>query len=179
MRHFITRLGLVAVLAALVVAGVAPVAAQDTAMTSVVCDSDLILSLYVAEYYFDYGKVVDEMMMADNAGDMMLPDLASFDKGQYAALFDSMMGMMDDTMGMTNSMMSEDQMKSLTDAMAMSMDDMTAMMGDAAMMEGMTTLVPAVVTGEAAECTALRAELNHFYTALAYSSAMMTESSGG
>ncbi|MCB9453705.1 MAG: hypothetical protein H6672_19930 [Anaerolineaceae bacterium] len=181
MRYLTIRLGLVAVVVALLSVGFFTVSAQDSSgdmmMGSVVCDSDLILNLYVAENYFGFGAVMDHMMMAEG-GDMMGLDLTTYDKGQYAGLFDTMMGMMDENMMAGSAVLSEEQMATVTEYMGMGMDGMMNMMGDAAMMDGMTTLVPAAVADEAPECTALRAELNLFYTAIAYSESMMMSSEG-
>lgn len=168
MRHFMVRFGLVAVVAAVLSVAVFTVSAQDDDMMgTVVCDSDLILNLYIAEYYFGFGQVMDSMMMAEG-GDMMGLDLAAFDKGQYAALFESMMAD-----SMMSGMLTEEQLASVSEYMGMGMDRMMEMMGSDSMMEGMTTLVPTAIADEAPECTALRAELNLFYTALVYSNSMM------
>lgn len=169
MRHFMVRFGLVAVVAAVLSVAVFTVSAQDDDMMmgTVVCDSDLILNLYIAEYYFGFGQVMDSMMMAEG-GDMMGLDLAAYDKGQYAEFFDTMMSMMPGSMILT-----EEQLASVSEYMGMGMDGMMEMMGSDSMMEGMTTLVTTPITDEAPECTALRAELNLFYTALVYSNAMM------
>jgi hypothetical protein len=170
MRTRVVLFALVIVL----VSSFAAVQAQDE-MMAVVCDSDLILSLYVAEYSFGFAAVHGQLMT--DMPDMALPDLASFDKGQFAPLFDSMMSMMSEDM--SGSMMSEDMMNGVVEAM--SMDQMALETAMAEMMpEGsddmmMTSLDVPTVADEPAECTALRDELRHFYTALAYSSTMMSQ----
>lgn len=164
----------VSLLAVALIAGFAFIApraahAQDE-MAKVVCDSDLILSLFTAEYHFDYAVVHDKMMMAAS-DDMMGVDLAAYEKGQFAPLFDSLMGMM--SSGET--MMDESVIQGIVDAMGMDMAAMDSMMMEM-MPEGsgeMAALVPLTVEGEAAECTALRDELRRFYTALAYTNMMM------
>lgn len=143
------------------------VRAQEGEMGSVVCDGDLILSLYFAEYDYNFAAVYDEMMVA--MPDMAMPGLDVFDKGQYAPLFDSMMTMMTEDMAMPESMMSEDMMTSVMEMMS----DETMMMEAMSQGEGMTELAALSVDGEPAECTALRTELHKFYTALAYSRQMM------
>lgn len=171
---------IVLALVALLVAAVAPISAQDDAMMEgVVCDSDLILSLYVAEYYFGYAGVADMMMMDENMMEGMVSS-SQFDKGQYAGLFDSMMSMMDDSMMMPG-MMTEEQMTGLMAALAMSDEEMMGMMSDSMMGDAdmMTTLSPAAIDGEPAECTTLRTQLHRFYTALAYQNMMMMDSSSG
>lgn len=134
--------------------------AQD-AMAKVVCDSDLVLNLYTAEYYLNFGAIRDELMK----GGMEGVDLAAIDKGAYAPAFDAMMGMMDSSMMMEGSAVSGDTAAAVVKALEMSPDEMMGMME---MPEGATALVPAAVDGEAAECTALRAELTGFYQALLY-----------
>ncbi len=114
-----------------------PSQAQDEMMTHV-CDSTLIALLYIAEY--DYGFTSMEM------------DLASFEKGQYAPLFDAMMMMEED---MSEDMMEEDMGEDMMEE------------GEMEMMEDMVMLTPAVIEGEDPSCTALRAELDAFlYTEL-------------
>jgi hypothetical protein len=178
MRNFVIRLGAVAIIAALAVGSVSSVFAQDDDMMgSVTCDSELILYLYIAEYYFGFADVLGGMMM-DEGSDMMALDLTVYDKGQYAALFDSMMSMMsDDDMMMSSVALSEEQMTTVAEYMGMGMDGMMSMMGDDAMMDDMTMLSSAMMD-EADECTALRAELNLFYTAIAYSNEMMMMEEG-
>lgn len=111
--------------------------AQDDMMTHT-CDSTLIALLYIAEH--DYGFHA------------MSVDVSTFEKGQYAPLFDEMMAMMgEEAMG----------------------DDMMAT--EEAMMGEMVMLTPGHVEGEDPACTALRDELDAFlYTTL--SEGMMMES---
>jgi hypothetical protein len=117
--------------------------AQDDMMLHV-CDSTLITLLYIAEH--DYGFQSMEM------------DLSTFDKGQYAPLFDAMMAMMEGEEMATEEAMMEDEM----------------MMEP---MEGMTMLTPGTIEGEDEACTALRAELDaYLYQVL---SAEMMEMEGG
>jgi hypothetical protein len=138
------------VLLALVVLGVGvfPALAQDTAMMHV-CDSTTILMLYIAEH--DYG--FHSMM-----------DVSTFDKGQYAPLFDAMMASMEEGDMMTEEPMGDDMMATEE-----------PMMGDTSM-EG-TMLMPLTVPDEDPECTALRAEVEaYLYSSL--SMGMMEDSMG-
>jgi hypothetical protein len=160
-----------ALLAALSLLALIPAQAQDAMAEKVVCDADLILSLYTAEYHFDYAAIHDAVMTAGMDSGF---DLAAFDYGQFTSLFESMMGMMQEDMSM--GMMDADAMTGLVGMMSMSMDDMATTMMES--MEGMdmsmyTSLAAVEVEGEAAECSALRANLRQFYTALAYQSGMM------
>ena len=138
-----TRIALLVVVLA-AVAGlvlIAPVTAQDEMMTHT-CDSTTILLLYIAEH--DYG--FHSMM-----------DVSTFEKGQYAPLFDAMMAMMEEEM----------------------METEEAMMEEGEMMEGdMMLLAPAVIADEDPACTELRAEVEgYLYTTLS-AEMMMEESSG-
>jgi hypothetical protein len=164
------------VLVLALVMGASGVLAQDTMMEhgTIVCDADLILSLYNAEYHFDYAAIHDKAMgMMDGA---MTPGfkLTDFDYGQFTPLFDAMSTMMDGDM--STGMMDETMMTGMVGMMSMSMEDMQAAMMAAApagtMMDGMTTLAAGDVAGEPAECTALRADLRQFYLALAGESLM-------
>src|SRR5688572_21746087 len=89
-----------------------PTQAQDEMMTHT-CDSSLIALLYIAEYHYDFHS--------------MSMDLATFEKGQFAPLFDAMMSMMEDD---TGAMM----------ATAEPMMDGEMMATAEPMMEGMTML---------------------------------------
>ncbi len=134
--------------------------AQD-AMEKVVCDSDLVLSLYTAEYYLGFGAVLGELATSG----MQVVDVSTIDKGAYAPAFDAMMGMMDESMAMENGAVSAEVIAEVVKAMGMPMDEMMGMME---MPEGATALVPVSVEGEPQACTDLRAELNHFYQSLIY-----------
>jgi hypothetical protein len=122
-----------------------PARAQDTMVH--VCDSTLITLLYIAEH--DYGFTSMSM------------DLSTFDKGQYAPLFDAMMAMMMEEEAMATE-------EAMEEEMAMEME----------MMEGMTMLTPGNIEGEDEACTALRAEVETFlYNTLSAEMMMMEEGS--
>jgi hypothetical protein len=121
------------------------VKAQDD-MTAHVCDSTLIALLYVAEYHYGFHSM--EM------------DLATFEKGQFAPLFDAMMSMMEDEMMATEEPMMEDMMATEE-----------AMMDD----EMMVMLAPAQIPGEDPACTGLRAELDAFLLTALKDDMMMEE----
>ena len=114
----------------LVIPFAVPASAQDMGM--IVCDSTLITMLYVAEHDFGYSPMMD---------------VSTFDKGQYAPLFDAMM------------MEEGDMMEEMTPEAMMEEGDMAEdeMMGD------MTMLAPGNIEGEPAECTELRASLDSFF----------------
>lgn len=130
-----------------------PTSAQETTPTTV-CDSTLMLLLYIAQH--DYGF-------------QSTSDLNIFDRGQYSLWFNNMMaeqaaaGSMEATAeaGDTGAVATAEAGD--TGAVA------TAEAGDTGSTTGSegtlsaTVLNPGVVTGEAAECTALRAELETFF----------------
>jgi len=131
MRQLITRFAVLCTVALLVLtpAFAHRTQAQDT-MTHV-CDSTLITLLYIAENDYGYHSMMDT---------------ATFDKGQYAPLFDAMMAAMDDSEMMAPT--EEAMMEAPTEAM---------------MMEGdMTTLTAGVVADEDPACTALRTDVEAF-----------------
>jgi hypothetical protein len=137
MRNRLVALCLALVFAASFVFALAapahPAAAQD--MEPVVCDSTLVLLLYVAEH--DYGF---ESMY----------DVSTLEKGQYASLFDSMMAM-------------TESMESTAEPMMEATPDMMTEepMGD----EMMTTLTPGTIAGEPELCTQVRGEVESFLVA--------------
>jgi len=131
----------------------------------IVCDSDLILSLYVAEHYFGFDGVM--AAVTSNSSTTMTPvDLTTLDKGQYAPLFTAPI------MAIPSTVMTQDQMQTAAGMMTMDetamMDQMASMMPSGTDMSGMTTLHSAAIAGEDASCTTLRSELNRFYTILAF-----------
>jgi hypothetical protein len=120
----------------LLLAVILPASAQDDSMEGMIhCDSTLISLLFVAEYSYGFHSMMD---------------VSTFDKGQYAPLFESMMSMMDDEM-MDEDMAADDEMME---------DDMAA--DDMMMEDDMMMLSPGVIEDEAAECTELRAEVEGF-----------------
>ncbi|MFN8527393.1 MAG: hypothetical protein U0670_02135 [Anaerolineae bacterium] len=136
------------VLALVVIGSMVGVTAQPAAqeMMTHTCDSTLIVLLYIAEH--DYG--FHSMM-----------DVSTFEKGQYAPLFDAMM--MDTSMG--DMMATEEAMMPSGDMMAT--EDASMMGGD------MMMLTTGNVAGEDEACTALRAEVEAFlYGALTASEVM-------
>jgi len=131
----------------------------------IVCDSDLILSLYVAEHYFGFDGVM--AAVTSSGSTTMTPvDLTTLDKGQYAPLFTAPI------MAIPSTVMTQDQMQTAASMMTMTetdmMNQMSSMMPPDTNMSGMTTLKSAAIAGEDASCSTLRSELNRFYTILAF-----------
>lgn len=122
------------------------VRAQDE-MTHV-CDSTTIMLLFVAEYEYGY-----EPMM----------DVSTFEKGQYAPLFDAMMSMMDDEM--MDEEMSDDEM-------------MDEDMSDDEMMDDMMMLSAPVIADEDPACAELRTEVEEWLYAHFEMGMMMMEDEG-
>jgi hypothetical protein len=157
------------------------VAAQDTtAPGTIQCDSDLILNLYVADRFFGFTRVRDQL--ATGGADVStFVDLNAINKGQYTPWFDaSMMGMIG-AAGSTETGVSPTTGIGLNDQQLGTVSS-TLMMDDASLQEMMNTtvtnmgvdtttftqLVPSAIAGEPAECSQLRTELNRFYNTVAF-----------
>jgi len=138
---------------------------QTGSTGSIVCDSDLILNLYVAEHYFGFDGVMSAAMSSSTDTSTMV-DVTTLDKGQYAALFAAPMMMTPSTMMTQDQMTAAAGMMTMDDASMMS--QMATMMPPGTDMSGMTTLSSAAIDGEDVACTNLRTSLNRFYTILAY-----------
>ncbi len=106
------------------------VSAQDDEMMLHVCDSTTILMLFIAEYEYGYVPMMD---------------ITTFELGQYAPLFETMMTMMADDLG-------DD------------MDDDTADDTDRGddMADDMMVLAPATIPDEDPACTELRTSVETF-----------------
>jgi hypothetical protein len=162
----------------LVVAGLAFTASRQAVRAQdkkIVCDADLILTLYIAENNFNYAAV-NGKLMADKEMAKMAMDSSKFDYGQFAPLFDGMMKAMGKDMMSPGVKMDEKMMKGMSDMMMMDAASMEKAMGEMMKdtdMSKMTKLVPATIQGEAKECTALRDHLRQYFTAYVYESSMM------
>ncbi|MBZ0289975.1 MAG: hypothetical protein K8I30_20290 [Anaerolineae bacterium] len=173
----LTRFVVVFTILSLVVVGVVPfAAAQDTApaVGTVQCDQDLILNLYIADRFFGFGSVRDQLM-ASGADASTMVDLNLINKGQYQPWFDSSMAMSASGTEMTTGLGLNDQHTSTVTSTLM-LDDASrqALMDSAAMSSGvdtttLTQLPAPSITGEAPECTQLRSELNRFFSTVAFS----------
>ena len=131
-----------------------PVVHAQDEMMSHTCDSTTIMLLFVAEYEYGY-----EAMM----------DVSTFEKGQYAPLFDAMMMMDEEMMEDGDEMMDDEEM----------MEDGEEMMGDdEMMMDDMMMLSPAMIADEDPACTELRTSVEDFLYAHFEMDMMMDESEG-
>lgn len=123
------------------------------------CDSDLILSLYIAERFFDFSSFNSQM-----SADTML-DLDSYDRGQYSSLFDDM--------DSSNAVVYSDETRSSISEL-MLMDDLAFELEMNTMGASETNLSEGFAE-EAAECAALRSSLRRFFNALAMSDVSMAD----
>jgi len=155
-------------MAIMVGGGVIPVAAQDDLVT---CDSDLILQLYIAEYYFNFAGLRGQLMDLGTYynfapfGTLTEVDLGQFDKGQYTPIFAELATMMGDDGMVASAMINQATATELMTMLPMTDDEMATMMGDD--MPADALLMPIMMTDEPAECQTLRAELRHFFTVVA------------
>jgi len=193
------RLGvIVSVLAVVAVLGFAIVQAQDATTSDLVsCDSDLILSLYVAERYLGYNDFRNQLS-ASGMDTTRLSHFSRFNYGQYRPLFDTFRsgaamgdlsstsgdaaateeaaGTTGDTLGQTwnrpGGQWDPNWMAGVSSAYML--DDATfdqnrqSMFPEGTDSSTISPLNPSSIAGEPAECTQLRNELNRFYRALAF-----------
>jgi hypothetical protein len=137
------------------------VSAQET--ESVTCDADLVLTLYVAQRFFDFDSFNSQL-----SSDTMV-DVDNFDKGQLTTLFDALA---------SNSSaleVSDATRASITDMLLMSDTDFDAHMSS--MMSGDATSLATGTVDEAEECAALRQTLRRFFIALAVSDVQLSSTS--
>jgi hypothetical protein len=175
--------------------GATPVApgASGQATGTVVCDSSLILDLYIAERYFGFTNAMSATASGGStganasastgsgsasasgvttnpkegtgAGVSATPDLTIFYKGQYAALFNEPMT------DAANMALNQGQMQNLVTTMSMDDDTLSAHLTSAIPADsdasGKTPLASVTIATEDPACTTLRGQLVHFFTALA------------
>src|SRR5260221_12719331 len=172
MRLSAPRLVLPSVISALLLGlSLSPALHVQAQAKKVVCDSDLVVTLFVGENFFGFGAVTDAMMQDKS---MKMVDLATIDTGQHTPLFEAMMKNMDSSMAVKGTSMSSTDMEAIGDMMDHPTD----------MMKGMdvskfTTLKPAKIAGEPAECTSLRTELSEFFSAIAIHGESMAPAMSG
>lgn len=128
---------------------------------SVNCDSDLILNLYIAESYFGFDQVRNQLM---GTTAMPMIDLTTINRGQFAPWFDANMAMA------TGSSLSDTQVTGLSGMLSMDDATLQSTFSNGAPAGTTTTspLIPLAVAGEATECAQLRTELNRFFQVVAY-----------
>ncbi|HEX2905255.1 MAG TPA: hypothetical protein VHO69_00235 [Phototrophicaceae bacterium] len=186
MKH---RLFVMVAIAILGVLALVPALAQDAAtpevgMGTINCDADLLLNLYIADRFFGYSAVQNQLMQGGMTGAV---DTAVFNTGQFGTLFTTSRGMQDPNTGlMTNSGWTTDQVTGLANSLsqdetAFSDSWNTAFGGDPAMANVMP-LPSSMAAGEAPECTQLRTSLYRFWQAVAlqdFSGGMTSSFSSG
>jgi len=134
-----------------------------------ICDSNLILDLYIAEHFFGFDGVMSAAM--NNTTNPMTPvDVTQLDKGQYAALFAAPITTVPPTVLTEEQIQSAASMMTLDDSTFM--NQMATMMPPGTDMTGVTTLTSAAVAGEEPACADLRHDLDRFFTIVAFQSLM-------
>jgi hypothetical protein len=159
--------------------------AQPAAQGSIMCDSDLLLNLYIANRFAGFDQF--QTRLSESGVDpATIVDLSQFNRGQFDPLFQGAetmpaaptAGTETTRFGMFD--LTEDQVNQVVDILALDEATFqTEFRNRVPMAEGaapVTDLVPGAVAGEAPECVQLRTSLNRFWTALAiedFSSGMM------
>jgi hypothetical protein len=137
--------------------------AQDaTAATGPVqCDYDLVLDLYVAERFFDFDQIRNQVM-GTGATPIPMVDLNVISKGQFTPWFSGDM--------VSGSVLTADQASQISNLLTMDDATLQSTLGSAAgtTTEGQPQLTPLTPASEPAECAQLRTELTRFYSVLAY-----------
>lgn len=163
-----------------------PAAAQADAPATgaILCDSGLLLNLYIADYYFNFADMRSLLLESGvnftfaQADDGSVLPLDAYAQGQYAPLFASLTttpALPEDTTAPPGS---SDRETGLLAALMMPAEEMQAAMA-ALLPPGESALLPAPpAIEEAAACAALRGELTHFYQAVAYYNLMSGPASG-
>jgi hypothetical protein len=148
--------------------------ADPAAQGGVMCDSDLMLNLFVADRFFSFSELQQDL--AQQAADpTTVVDLNQFNQGQFAPLFEGFAAMPE--AGIT---FSDEQRANILDILALDeatfQNEFRNRIPQDAAAAPTTDLAPSAVAGEAPECTQARNSLNRFWTALAiedFSSGMM------
>lgn len=155
MRTLTTRIATVLVLVALLAS--ASLFSRNPAQAQtkkVICDADVILSLYMAESYFNLDTILTKFAATPAGKEIPVVDIASLEKGQYEPLFAALKNTKPQTMVVDDKGV-EAILKELTAP-------------NNKMMDGSANILkPALIAGEPAECSVLRAQLNFFYTLVA------------
>jgi len=136
--------------------------------TSGICDSDLILNLYVAERFFGFDGVM-AIVMSSSTDTSALVDVSKLDKGQFAPLFAAPI------VAIPGTVMSQNQMQVVASMMTMDdsalMQQIMTIIPPGTDMSSVTILNSVSIAGEDPACTNLRRELNRFFTILAFQTA--------
>lgn len=134
---------------------------------SVTCDADLIMNLYIAERYFGFGAVSDQLRQTGWPGAI---NTSIYNYSQYAPLYTDMLGLRQSETMSPNGAMSGDWVNSII--MLLPLDDASfaAQMNsiEPAGASPAVPLNPATVAGEAPECAQLRSALYRFWQAVAF-----------
>lgn len=163
MMRIYSKFAVLLVLVLLLVSGFSVLQAQDTTIS---CDSDLLVNLSIAERFFGFDTLQNQMMTT-NADNSTVLALNTYDRGQYESLYTTQQSVMDPSIP-NYGILTEEQFNNVI--RSLSQDDATfdtqfnTTTGfDAA---AGTMLNSGIVADEAAECTALRTQLNRFFRAV-------------
>ncbi len=155
------------VLFAMLVSGLAVIQAQDTTTSGTInCDSDVMLNLAIAERFFGYGAMHNQML-ATAADPSTVLDHNLFNRGQYGSLYGLQQTMMDPSMP-NYGILSEQQFNNITGALTQDDAALDSMFNITTGFDSTvgSALAASAVAGEAAECTLLRHHLNRFFRAV-------------
>ncbi|MBI5668878.1 MAG: hypothetical protein HZC41_12800 [Chloroflexi bacterium] len=147
-----------------------PVLAQEstpeaTAPTDrVACDADLTLNLYIADRFFAFGAVHDQLRQSGSPAAL---DLGRYDYGQFGPLYTEMVGRRGTETVMPNGAMSHDWVNSLILLLPLDDASFEAQMASIEPTDA-APLPSAAIAGEAPECALLRAALTRFWRAVAF-----------
>lgn len=164
----------------------APALAQETTpeatagASPVACDADLMLNLYIADRFFAFGAVHDQLRQTGSPAAL---DVTPYNYGQFEPLYSTMIGRRGSETVMLSGAVSHDWVNSLI--MLLPLDDASfeAQMAsiEPADAAPAARLPSAAVAGEAPECAKLRAALYRFWRAVTfmdYSSGMNVSAIG-
>jgi hypothetical protein len=155
MFTYVSRITIVLLLAVMVfattlVSGV-PTRAQAK---KVACDSDVTLSLYIAERYFNLDAILTKLAASPAGKDLPVVDISELEKGQYEPLFAALRNI--------------DRAASDQGLDDKAIDAMLQDLTSNKMMDANSNILkPALIPGEPPQCSILRAQLNFFYTTVA------------
>src|SRR5262249_55067472 len=121
------------------------------------------LSLYIAEHFFAFDRVNDQVM-SNTANAASMVDLNTFDRGQYVGWFNA-------PVAAPNTNITDQQVTDIANLLSMADSNLQATLTAGSAGSNGSTITPladSAMPGEAPECAQLRSELSRFYNALAF-----------
>lgn len=166
MRHLKAAAILLCIL--IFAAGISSLAvSQGTGVVGdITCDTDLILTWYVADRFFGFNAVQNALVQTAPPGNVL--DLNRFNRGQFAPLFDNLNTARDPATGDISGRVITPEFLSLT-TVVITMDDVAFQnfVNSVPNTAGVAApLVATGVAGEAPECALLRRQLQRFFAAV-------------